>query len=298
MRPNIFISNTSKNRLVLIIVSVFVIQFLAMCFSGCTDLRENDVPQLEQEEFQEYQYVIKDEKVNIKQIALYYPDKNHESSVRVVSEVRVYEGSNELSLIINKWLSNIANEDAEYTNAFNGKIGLEWVTVSRNLATINLRGNFETMDDLMFYSGIVSLVNTVCEVKGIEYVEILINGKQLPNAGLLKSPMTEVTEKLKLSYLEHLDSINNAEESVTSKENTIFYYLDIKSNYLIADVSNVTIAKGNAVEEIFKLLKSGPNYDSGMKSCIPQSMVLNSGNIENETGETVLTLRLEMPTMR
>ena len=233
--------------------------------------------------------------INTKTVTMYYPDATNDNLVRVVKEISIIQKGSELKVAANKLLNTTLAEGDNYIVPFNGTIRLDWLVVSRNLAIVNLGGDFSVFTEKEIFAGIISIVNTLCEINTVDYVEIMMNGEQFVNRGLLVNPMTTMSSSLHLMYLDHINIIEDDQRKITKNKN-ILYFLDKDSNFLIAEISNTTIGKEKAAEDLFKLLKNEPYYGSGIQSCIPQNVLMStSAIVEEEEGRNIMTLRLESP---
>jgi|GEM_PF-5635573 len=241
------------------------------------------------------QYEMKSDFINTKTVTLYYPDLGYDNLLRIVKDVNILQGGSEVRAIANKLLSTELIEDDDYIVPFNNTVDLGWLIVSRNLVTINLQGDFSIFTEKQFFCSIVSIVNTLCELKNIDYVEILLNGEQLTSRGLIVNPMSSMSSSLHLMYLDHINIIDTEERKLV-KDKNILYFLDKNSNFLIAEISNVAVSKENAADDLLKLLKNEPYYGSGIQSSIPQNVIMPaSAVITNEDEQDILTVRLESP---
>lgn len=240
-------------------------------------------------------YQMRSDFINTKTVTLYYPDTSSDNLLRIVKEINIIQNGSEVLVIAKRLLNTILTEEDNYIVPFNGEVDVGRIFVSKNLAIVNLEGDFTLYTEQEFYCGMVSIVNTLCELNSIEYVEILLNGKQMINRGLLVNPMSTMDNSLHLGYLDHKDIIENEDRRITRDKN-ILYFLDKDSNYLIADISNVTVSKESAAENLFQLLKNQPYYGSGIQSCIPTNVLISTEPVITEEDENkVLTIRLESP---
>ncbi len=273
-----------------IIAAVLAVLFLSACITDSDDITYELNNSTVGETYQK-----KSDFINTKTVTLYYPDSGLNTLSRIVKEVSVVQSGSEINAIANKLLSSTVTEEDAYIVPFNGVVSASWIIVSRNLASVNLSGDFTQFSEQEIFCGIVSLVNTLCELNAIDYVEILLNGKQFESRGLLVNPMSSFSSTLHLQYLDHINIIESEDRKITRNKN-ILYYLDRNSNFLIAEVSNVTISRDKAAEDLFKLLKNEPYYGSGIQSSIPQNVLMSSsGVITTEGEENILTIRLEAP---
>jgi len=275
--------------------AIFALLVILMPLSGCIAAENNITYSLDNSQVGET-YQMKSDFINKKTVTMYFPDLTSSSLLRIVKEISVVQGGSEIYAIANKLLSSSVTEEDNYIVPFNGEISVGKITVSRNLAIINLTGNVDKFSEKEFFSGIVSVVNTLCELKSIDYVEIMINGMQMQNRGLLVNPMTAMDESLHLLYLDHINIIEDDERRLI-KDKNILYFLDKNSNFLIAEITNVSVSRENAAEDLFKLLKNEPYYGSGMQSCVPPNALIASSSItaSPEVEGSVLTIRLESP---
>ncbi len=240
-------------------------------------------------------YEMKSDFINTKTVTLYFPDSGFTSLSRIVKEISVVQGGSEILSIARKLLNSTVTQEDSYVVPFYGTADVDWIVLSRNLATVNLEGDFSVFSEQEMFCGIVSLVNTLCELNAIDYVEILLNGKQFESRGLLVNPMSSIGSTLHLMYLDHINIIESEDRKITRNKN-ILYFLDTNSNFLIAEISNVAVSKEKAAEDLFKLLKNEPDYGSGIQSSIPQNVLMSSSAVISEEGdENVLTIRLEAP---
>ncbi len=265
------------------------------CFSvSCTMNSDEMTAELENSAVGQV-YEMKSDFVNTKTVTLYYPDPSNGNLLRIVKEVNIFQSSSLIKEIADKLLNYTLNEDDNFIVPFDGKVYADWIIVSKNLATVNLNGDFTIFTEKQIFAGIVSIVNTLCEINSIDYVEILCNGKQFKNRGLLVNPMSQMDSSIHLRYLDHINIIDSEERKMT-RDKSILYFLDRNSNFLIAEIGNASVNKENAAEDLFRLLKNEPYYGSGLKSSIPQNVLMPSSavvSIENELN--VLTIRLESP---
>ncbi|MEX1377562.1 MAG: GerMN domain-containing protein [Eubacteriales bacterium] len=276
------------------ITVLYILIIIAIVLSSCINNAEIAPSGLEGS-FVGEKYEMTSDFINTKTVTMYYPDTTNDNLVRVVKEISILQGSSEVKVVANKLLNTTLTEEDNYSVPFGGNVSLGWLVVSRNLAEINLIGDFSVLTEKEILAGIVSIVNTLCEINTIEYVEIMLNGSQFVNRGLLVNPMTTNSSSLHLMYLDHINIIEDEQRKMTKNKN-ILYFLDKDSNFLIAEISNITIGKEKAAEDLFKLLKNEPYYGSGIKSCIPQNVLMStSAIVEEEDGQNIITIRLESP---
>ncbi|MBN2880317.1 MAG: GerMN domain-containing protein [Clostridia bacterium] len=275
--------------------AIFALLIIIMVFSGCAADDNTETYSLDNSLVGEI-YQMKSDFINTKTVTMYFPDLTSSSLLRIVKEVNIVQGGSEIYAIASKLLSSTVTEEDNYKVPFNGEINMDKITVSRNLAIVNLTGDFTKFSEKEFFNGIIAVVNTLCELKSIDYVEIMINGRQMQNRGLLVNPMTTMDESLHLIYLDHINIIEDDERRL-SKDKNILYFLDKNSNFLIAEITNISVSRENAADDLFKLLKNEPYYGSGMQSCVPQNALIASSSITSppEVDGSVLTIRLESP---
>jgi len=185
-----------------------------------------------------------------------------------------------------------------YYIPFNGYASLKSVAISRNVAKVSIEGDFAEVSSKAFFCSVVSLTNTLTELKEIDYVKLKINGSDFKPLGIFSNPLTHHSEELYLLYLQHQDYIKNSPKTageIDSKK--LLYFADISGKFLLAEVRSSYQSGDNLAVDLINILKSGPAASDEMKGTIPKNIVMQNEPQVHEDPENgmVLTISLEVP---
>ncbi len=228
-------------------------------------------------------------------VILSYPDAELESMNRVTYET-IHEGN---SLAYTAVYSLLAGKNAEENYIpFTKSASIQTFFVSRNVAILDIRADLSLMTEREYFCSVISLVNTLTEIEGIEYVKLKINGDDLKPIGIYTNPMIHNSSDLHVLYLQHLDLlINNNLTQTASSTEYLLYFTDLSGKYMLAEVRSGSMSGQNNAEDLINQLKNGPAASDEMKSIIPKSVVLQNEPTVYSDGEfgNILTISLEAP---
>ena len=168
-----------------------------------------------------------------------------EDRYRLVPEVR------SVTLLGNETLLDVLAEEVlqeseseDLVSALTGRTQIYVLSVSQtgNVATVDLGGDVDLMQEYDVFCLKAAMVNTLIESGGVEYVNVLFNGREVPTNGLPTGTMTRFDEDLQSAWVEHENEGVAAlrSQSYSFRRNVTLYFPANDSNFLLAEVRELT----------------------------------------------------------
>lgn len=125
---------------------------------------------------------------------------------------------------------------------------------------MDLGGDVDLMQEYDVFCLKAAMVNTLIESGGVEYVNVLFNGREVPTNGLPTGTMTRFDEDLQSAWVEHENEGVAAlrSQSYSFRRNVTLYFPANDSNFLLAEVRELTFTRSNLATPVLEALISGP----------------------------------------
>ncbi|HWT26646.1 MAG TPA: GerMN domain-containing protein [Mobilitalea sp.] len=222
-------------------IGLFILLILMILLAGCDGNKNNNV---------------KDRGSVYK---IYYIDNK---TSKLVSENYTAVGTTKEQLV-NELLSALRKDPKNiiYKKALPDNVTIKSSKIEKDQLTIDFDSSYSDLTGIPEILSRATIVKTLIQIKGLEYIEFLVNGQQLmDNSGALVGLMTADT---------FIDS--TGEE--TSYPVTL-YFANKEGNALIAQTTNIYITGNISIEElVIKQLINGPTQ-IGMYETIPKDTTL------------------------
>ena len=214
-----------------------------------------------------------------------------EDRYRLVPEVR------SVTLLGNETLLDVLAEEVlqeseseDLVSALTGRTQIYVLSVSQtgNVATVDLGGDVDLMQEYDVFCLKAAMVNTLIESGGVEYVNVLFNGREVPTNGLPTGTMTRFDEDLQSAWVEHENEGVAAlrSQSYSFRRNVTLYFPANDSNFLLAEVRELTFTRSNLATPVLEALISGPASTATMRRCYPTATRIDGlPSLEEESGD-------------
>jgi len=263
-----------------ILCSVLVFAVLALALSGCSLWTKDSQPADDQTSTQDNTTGNNDENLQSSAIKLnlYFPTNDNEAVIKEIRELSVKDGE-----VANAAVMALLEgpKDSSLRNAFPEGTKLLSIKIEGNTATVDFSKQFNQVGgSVAEIVERVSLVNTLTDIKGIEKVKILIEGKDL--IGPSGFPLGE----LKKTELD-------AQGKPVPGETRTFtlYFGSPDADAVKAEKRDVVYPKGeDLVKVIFDELAKGPGTQ-GLIPSIPEGTRLMS--VDKKDGVCSINLSKE-----
>ena len=214
-----------------------------------------------------------------------------EDRYRLVPEVRsvtLLGSETLLEVLAEEVLKESVSEDL--VSALTGRTTIYVVTVAQtgNVATVDLGGDVDLMQEYDIFCLKAALVNTLIESGGVEYVNVLFNGREVPTNGLPTGTMTRFDEDLQSAWVEHENEGVAAlrSQSYSFRRNVTLYFPASDSPFLLAEVRELTFTRSNLATPVLEALIAGPTSTAAMRRCYPAATRVDGlPSLEEESGD-------------
>lgn len=155
------------------------------------------------------------------------------------------------------------------------------VSVEKGGATVNLSREFYNEESIMDVLASASIVKSLCSVRGIGNVEILIEGAELSFAD----------DGSAVGGIKDNDLVFDADALMQDESNITLYFSDAEASCLVREIRRVKVPKGESMEKVVvsELIK-GPQKEKTYKT-IPQETKIRS--VETKDGVCFVNLSSE-----
>ena len=215
-----------------------------------------------------------------------------EDRYRLVPEVRsvTIMGSETLLDVLAEEVLKESQSD-DLVSALTSRTQIYVVSVSQtgNVATVDLGGDVDLMQEYDIFCLKAALVNTLIESGGVEYVNVLFNGREVPTNGLPTGTMTRFDEDLQSAWVEHENEGVAAlrSQSYSFRRNVTLYFPANDSDFLLAEVRELTFTRSNLATPVVEVLISGPASTATMRRCYPSATRIDGlPSLEEESNDT------------
>lgn len=146
------------------------------------------------------------------------------------------------------------------------------INVKDKIATVNLSKDFTGFPGMMAESlALISIVNTLTDIDGIEKVEILVDGKEF--IGPSGNPYGLLTRY-------DIDQINN--DLSGKKETVTLYFPDEQAMYVVPEKREITVKDDKSIAQIvIEELMKGPTVPGLTATSIPKDAKLLSAEVKD-----------------
>ncbi len=168
-------------------------------------------------------------------------------------------------------------ENSRVIRAGTSLLGLD---VDKGSATVNLSREFYNEEGIMDVLASASIVKSLCSVRGIGMVKILIEGAEL-----------SLDDGRTISEMKDNDLVFDADALMQDESNITLYFSDAEASGLMREIRRVKVPKGESMEKIIvSELIRGPQKEK-MYRTIPQDTKIRS--VETKDGVCFVNLSSE-----
>lgn len=225
--------------------------FLLLC-AGCSRKQVSEEP-----------------KENQKTVSLYFGNSDGTDLVEEKISIKDVKAEDVPEYVMEQLLEGPKKqENSRVIRAGTDLLGIE---VDKGSATVNLSKEFYNEESIMDVLASASVVKSLCSVRGIGNVKILIEGVELVlDNGLTVSDMREN------------DLVFDADALMQDESNITLYFSDAEASGLVREIRRVKVPKGESLEKtVVAELIRGPQQEK-MYRTIPQDTKISS--VETKDG--------------
>lgn len=212
------------------------------------------------------------------QVVLYLPDANGQKLTTSVVEVVVSAGQSLEEVTVRRLLARASEQfsslNGQSLNLMNSPNAVE---VSDNLVTVNLGVATRLLSNHQQFLLRVSITNTLTQLPGIQYVDVLINGRDegvdlaatIPAGVLARYPSTGDLD----AYWRQIEGQISQSGSGADLSKTIaLYFVSADGKHLLPEVRNIVVSSnrdGSYVETILSELAKGSSIHLNTRQIVP-----------------------------
>lgn len=222
--------------------------------------------------------------VGTEQVVLYYLSDDEQRLVPTLTTVAVLPGETLLEAAVNALLSEPEDQSIKPVLPLSANMHLLGVEQSNKIATVNLSGRFSDMDRERQFAARMAIINTLVQTGQVEYVNVLIEGKDIFSETIPAGTASSSTYDLKTAYLLHT-AANSAENEEQLKRDVTLYFVSAKGDLLIPEVRRVTVTSGNYIAPVIAELIKGPRDVQNMRRTLSPDTVLLTEPVVQYTGQ-------------
>ncbi len=140
------------------------------------------------------------------------------------------------------------------------------------IVTVDLGGDADSLEPYELFCLKAAMVNTMVESGQADYVNVLFNGREVStNNDLPTGTMTRFEEDLQSAWAEHENEGLAALRSpdYPFKRNVTLYFPSNTSNFLLAEVRQITFTRSNLVAPVVSALIGGPMTSTVLRRSYP-----------------------------
>ncbi len=235
-----------------------LVLFSSMVFSGCGSKADED------------------ENHQGDDIFLYYLNGEEDDFIKVSYTLENRNDPEKESREVLSLLSNIDTLDRSDCKASIPKeVAVNSIKISKGRETIDFGAGYRQMSSLQEALMRISVVETVCQIDGVDKVSFTVNGEELLDHE--NQPLSQISGG-QIILSDDFDTIYSQEKKVT------LYYADSEGSKLVP-VTVTLKAKDNMpmAERIIQALKTVPKGREGLLSPIPKELQVNQTQIVGNT---------------
>lgn len=220
----------------------------------------------------------KETKENQKTISLYFGNSDGTDLVEETLSVKDIEPERIPEYIMEQLLAGPKKQsNSRVIRAGTDLLGLQ---TERDSVTVNLSKEFYNEESIMDVLASASIVKSLCSVRGIGNVSILIEGAEL----ILEDGRT-------VSNMQEGDLVFDADALMQDESNITLYFSDAEASGLVREIRRVKVPKGESLEKtVVSELIQGPQKEK-MYRTIPQDTKIRS--VETKDGVCFVNLSSE-----
>lgn len=213
-----------------------------------------------------------------------------EDRYRLVPEVRTIQilgGETLLSVLANEVLQPSVSDNLVSAMSERARFAVLSVMQTGRVATVDLGGDADLLQIYELFCLKAALVNTLIETGLVDYVNVLIGGREVPTNDLPTGTMTRFSEDLQSAWVEHenegVASLRSTD--YTFKRDVTLYFTNTESNLMLAEVRQLTFTRSDLASPVIRALISGPSNSSSLRRSYPSSaQIVGTPSIEAEDG--------------
>lgn len=265
----------------------FFTLLLALCLlTGCQSQAEK------QPEIQSLQQLnaVTEEQLRTRSLTLYVPQNAFSSVSTVSTYVRLLPYESPAEAAVKELFYRVGQQEDS------GTVSLISIACTDQTAIVNLTGSPEDYTDQQRFVLAYCITNTLCEIGGITYVNILINDRAMAYNGIAYGALTQFDQDVDTALWQFSSASEKAQEptALYSKKATL-YFGSPDGDYLIAEPQELTLVGG---QEMLGGVIAALAKGSMSASCVrllPTTAYLSSYELTQDpaTGAQQIDIRLE-----
>jgi len=172
----------------------------------------------------------------------------------------------------------------EHKRVISAEAKLVGISLDKKIATVNMSENFESGSDVERLWSRYTLVNTLCSIKDVDKIRILINGEEV----------VSIATGQVLGALGKDDIITEQPPAENNVVNVTLYFSDANAMYLIPEQRSIAVKDNEGTEQIIvsEIIK-GPESKSNFRTVTADVKVLS---VETKGGVCFVNLSQEFVT--
>ena len=168
------------------------------------------------------------------------------------------------------------------------------VYITGNIATINLSGDKELVENYELFCLKAALTNTLIEAGEATYVNVLINSQEITTNGLPTGTMTRFDDDLRSAWIAHENEGDAAlrSQSYSFTRYVTLYFAAEGSHQVLGEVRKVTMIRSNQAIPVISAILAGPNDSETMTRTYPSSAKVLGIPTRDEEDDRILDVNL------
>lgn len=233
----------------------------------------------------------KETKEYVQEIALYFLNRTQNSLIVETRRIVTSQPGINFSQIVDALSKGPVSPELETIIPYDTK--LLSASHIEDIVTVNLSKDFLEAEDLLIARA--ALVNTLVDIDGIEFVKIMVEGKEITTSGLQEGEVLGILAKFPTNIDEIVAKEKKADGSAQVRTlEWELYFQDREGNLLLSEIRTINVRNMEYARAIVEELIKGPSAsDLGLYRTIPSgARLLDVEIVKSDVAESKDLLRL------
>jgi len=166
--------------------------------------------------------------------------------------------------------------------------------ITGNIATVNLGGDKELLENYELFCLKAAITNTLIEAGEANYVNVLLNGREVTTNGLPTGTMTHFDEDLQSAWIAHENEGDAAlrSQSYSFTRFVTLYFAAQNDSLVLAEVRRITMNRTNLAIPVISAVLAGPNDSATMTRTYPSASKVLGVPDRDEEDERIIDINL------
>lgn len=200
---------------------------------------------------------------NPKKAVLYFANKEGSDLIAVDLNIEDKKKDELPQFVLENLLAG--PKDPELTQAVRSGTKLLSVQVADGLAVVDLSKEYYHEESIYDVLATASVVKSLCSIRGINQVQLLIEGKPLQNAN-----------GEEIGVLKETDVVFDADALMQDESNITLYFSDVNAETLVREIRRVKVNRGDSMEKLIVAeLIAGPKNQDAVQTVPKETKILS-----------------------